>query len=93
VTLSDVTETLNVTEAATVPLDLNTTEPANVTEETATIKLETTAAIEPGFNITFDPLENITLPDVNVTFPPEDTGCTDQLNNNDILFEAALLDA
>ena len=72
VTLSDVTEALNVTvtEAATVAA----TEAANVTEETATIKLETTAGIiVPEFNVTFDPFENSTFVFPNVTLPEDDT--------------------
>ena len=70
----DVTEALNVTEAATVTVVA--TEAANITEETATIKHETTAGfpIVPEFNVTFDPFENVTFP--NGTFPPatEDSG-------------------
>ena len=72
VTLSDVTEALNVTvtEAAT----LLATEAANVTEETATIKLETTAGIiVPEFNVTFDPFENSTFVFPNVTLPEDNT--------------------
>ena len=69
-TLSDVTEALNITEGATVAA----TEAANVTEETATIKLETTAGnIVPEFNVTFDPFENSTFVFPNVTLPDDDT--------------------
>ena len=66
VTLNDVTEALNVTEAATVPA----TEATTVTEETATIKIETTAGI---IVPTFDPFENSTFVFPNVTLPEDDT--------------------